>query len=156
MRNSIVAFAAALALPLHAPALPQAPAQIALERHQPVAGSWTYRAIATGSEARFADSGGMQRLAIRCNRPARVVAIVRIGVPAAAPSLSLWTSSVARRLPARFELAKTLIADLAATDPLLDALAFTRGRFATAAAGAPMLALPGSPEVARVVEDCRT
>ncbi len=156
MRKSIVAFAAALALPLTAPALSQAPAQIALERYQPIAGSWSYRAIAGGSEASFADSAAAQRLVVRCNRAARTVAIVRTAVPAAAPSLSVWTSSAARNLPARFESARTLTADLPAMDPLLDALAFTRGRFATAAAGAPMLAVAASPEVARVVEDCRT
>lgn len=156
MRKSIVALAAALALPLPVPALSQAPAQIALERYQPVAGSWSYRAIAGGSEAGFADTAGTRRLVIRCNRAARTVSIVRLAVPAAAPALSVWTSSAARGLPARFEATKVLTADVSATDPLLDALAFSRGRFATAAAGAPMLTLPASPEVARVVEDCRT
>lgn len=156
MKKSIVAFAAALALPLPAPALSQAPAPIALDRYQPVAGSWSYRTIAGGSEASFADAAGTQRLVIRCNRAARTMSLVRTAVPAAAPALSVWTSSAARSLPARFEATKTLTADVTATDPLLDALAFSRGRFATAAAGVPMLTLPAAPEVARVVEDCRT
>jgi len=39
---------------------------------------------------------------------------------------------------------------------LLDAMAFSRGRFATAASGAPMLTVPSAPEVTRVVEDCRS
>ncbi|MFP5329356.1 MAG: hypothetical protein ACLGHC_04375 [Alphaproteobacteria bacterium] len=156
MRKSIVAFAAALALPLQAPALSQAPAQIALDRYQPIAGAWSYRATAGGSEASFADSTATPRLSVRCNRAARTVSIARTGVPAAAPTLSIWTSSATRSVPSRFDATKALTADLAASDPLLDALAFTRGRFATAAAGAPMLTLPSSPEVIRVIEDCRT
>jgi hypothetical protein len=44
---------------------------------------------------------------------------------------------------------------LAATDPLLDAIAFSRGRFAVEAPGLPTLILPTWPEPARVVEECR-
>jgi hypothetical protein len=49
-----------------------------------------------------------------------------------------------------------LTADLPATDRLLDEIAFRRGRFATAAAGAPMVAVPAWPETTRVIEDCRS
>ena len=76
--------------------------------------------------------------------------------PAAAPTLTVWTSALSRTLPARFLGTKELVADLTATDPLLDAMAFSRGRFATAASGAPMLTVPSAPEVTRVVEDCRS
>jgi len=155
MSKSIVALAAALALPLQAPALSQAPARIALESYQPIAGRWSYQATAGGSEASFADSAATPRLSVRCNRAARTVSIARGGVPAAAPALTIWTSSAARSVPSRFDATKTLTADLAASDSLLDGLAFTRGRFATAAAGAPMLTVPSSPEVIRVIEDCR-
>lgn len=41
------------------------------------------------------------------------------------------------------------------TDPLLDALAFSRGRFALSRAGAAPVVLPAWAEVGRVVEDCR-
>lgn len=156
MKKSPVALAAALALPLQAPALSQAPAQIDIELYTPMTGSWSYRALAGGSEAQFSDSTRVQRLIVRCNRAARSVSIVRTAVPAAAPALSVWTDGVARNLPSRFEAAKTLTADVAATDPLLDALAFSRGRFATAAAGVPMVTVPAAPEVARVIEDCRS
>jgi hypothetical protein len=44
---------------------------------------------------------------------------------------------------------------LPATDPLLDQIAFTRGRFMLAA-GTLELILPAWPEIARVVEDCRS
>ena len=156
MTKPMFAFAAALALPLTTPALSQAPARIDLDRYPPLAGNWSFRAIAGGSESAFSDLSAGRRLVVRCNRSNRTVSIVRTGVPAAAPTLTIWTSSAARSVPARWEASQVLTADLTARDPLLDAIAFSRGRFATAAAGAPMATLPWSPEAARVIEDCRS
>jgi hypothetical protein len=123
----------------------------------PAGGTWSFRNYAGGSEAAFRDGAGVQRLAIRCNKPTRVVTLIRTGVPAAAPFLFVSTSSAARPVAARFDLpSKTLSADLAARDPLLDAIAFTRGRFATSATGAPLIVFPSWPEPSRVIEECRT
>ncbi len=150
------AFAAASALPLvSAVTSAQVPAQINLEDVQPVSGAWTYRAIAGGSEADFVDSTAVVRLEFHCDRVARKLSITRTGVPAAAPVLTVWTSSLSRSLPSAYQATKVLTATLGATNPLLDAIAFSRGRFATAASGAPMVALPSAPEIARVIEDCR-
>jgi hypothetical protein len=156
MTKSSFAFAAALALPLAAPSVAQAPARIELESVRPTSGSWSYRALQGGSSATFLAAGGVQNLVVRCNRPARTVSVVRSGVPAAAATMSIWTTSTSRSVPARYDLTKQLTADLAASDPLLDAIAYSRGRFATAATGAPMLTVPASPEAARVIEDCRS
>ena len=46
-------------------------------------------------------------------------------------------------------------ATLAADDPFLDGMIFSRGRFSVEVAGAPMLMMPSWAEPARVVEDCR-
>ena len=46
-------------------------------------------------------------------------------------------------------------AALPADDPLLDELAFSRGRFTVEATGLATLVLPAWPEPARVIEDCR-
>ena len=46
-------------------------------------------------------------------------------------------------------------AELPARDPALDAIAFSRGRFALETAGLATLYLPSWPEISRVVEDCR-
>jgi hypothetical protein len=154
MRKLSFVLAAALALPLQSPSVAQAPAPFDLESVQPIVGSWSYRTIAGGSEANFIDTA--PRLIIRCNRAARTVSIIRTGVPAATATASIWTTSTARTIPARFLATKELVADFAATDPLLDAIAFSRGRFATAASGAPLLVLPAWPETARVIEDCRS
>lgn len=48
-----------------------------------------------------------------------------------------------------------LIATLRAGDPLLDAMAFSRGRFAIEVNGLPTLYLPAWAEIGRVIEDCR-
>ena len=150
------ALAAAPALPWVPSASAQVPAQINIETVQPISGSWTYRAIAGGTEADFVDASAVVRLQLKCNRASRTVSIVRSGVAAAAPTLTVWTTSSSRTVPARFLASKELVADLASTDPLLDSIAFTRGRFATAASGAPMVALPSAPEATRVIEDCRS
>ncbi|HCY02645.1 MAG TPA: hypothetical protein DHU71_07085, partial [Erythrobacter sp.] len=56
--------------------------------------------------------------------------------------------------PAAREL-QSLTATLAANDPLLDAMAVTRGRFAVETPGLSTLYLPPWAEVSRVIEDCR-
>ena len=104
------------------------------------AGQWTYSQTASGSESRF---GSL--LAIRCERAARTVVIERVGSPQAL--LTIATSSAMQSLAAGGRVA--------ATDPLLDAIAFSRGRFLVAGGAAPVLAIPSWPEAARSIEDCR-
>jgi len=156
MKTLMFAFAAASALPLLSVASAQATAAIDLETVQPIGGAWGYRMIDGGSEADFVDAAATVRLQLRCNRAARTVSIVRPGVPAAAPTLAIWTTSLSRSVPARYLPTKDLVADLASTDALLDAIAFSRGRVATAASGAPMVAVASGPETTRVIEDCRS
>ena len=103
-------------------------------------GQWSHVATATGSEARFA-----ALLTLRCDRPTRTVTISRNGsLPAA---LSIATDSMTRALPATGRVP--------ASDPLLDAIAFSRGRFLVWGGGGPTLAVPSWPEAARSIEDCR-
>lgn len=119
-------------------------------------GRWTYAALPGGSEATFIDSTIGARLVIRCNAPLRRVSISRIGAAPAA-SLSLWTSSASRVLAGRFDPAtQRVTADLPATDSLLDAIAFSRGRIAVSMPGFAPLVVPTWPEPARAVEDCRS
>lgn len=108
-------------------------------------GSWSWRAIPGGSEALFLDGRGVQ-LAVRCSMGSRLVSLVRTGAINGAPVV-VRTSNAERTLPSA--------ATLAATDPLLDAIAFSRGRFAVEVAGAQRLIVPAWPEAARAVEDCR-
>ena len=103
-------------------------------------GQWSYVATATGSEARY---GALFEL--RCDRPTRTVSLARPGMPAAA--LTIVTDTASRTLPPSGRLS--------AFDPLLDAMAFSRGRFLVSGGTGPALAVPSWPESARAIEDCR-
>ena len=103
-------------------------------------GQWTYVASATGSEARYGT-----HITIRCDRPTRTVSIYRPNLPSA--SLTIATSELTRALPVGGRLL--------ANDPLLDAIAFSRGRFLVSSGSEPILAIPSWPEAARSIEDCR-
>ena len=48
-----------------------------------------------------------------------------------------------------------VVAELHSNDPMLDSIAFSRGRFALEVAGLETLYLPSWPEISRVIEDCR-
>lgn len=98
-------------------------------------GDWSYRRDAGGSEARFAG------FSLRCDK-GRILLARDGGGP-----LRVRTSYGERRLPAG--------AALSADDPLLDEMAFSRGRFAVDGDGAEALTIPAWPEPARVIEDCR-
>ena len=132
----------------------QAPADFS---YSPVStGSWSYRAVAGGSEANFIDATGRARMVIGCGKVTRLVTLSRIS-SAPASSLSFWTSSMSRNLSSRFDqLAGRVIAQVGASDALLDAMALSRGRFAVSMPGSPALVLPVGAEVDHVVEDCRS
>jgi hypothetical protein len=118
-------------------------------------GSWTYREITGGSEASFVDGTSTTRMIVACGKVTRLVTISRTSTAPAA-NLTFWTSSASRNLAARFDQPSgRVIVQLGGSDPLLDALVFSRGRFATMMPGTPALVLPAEPEVAHVVEDCR-
>lgn len=123
---------------------------------QPAAGSWSHVLVAGGSEAHFRDSGGTIRVILACARATRQVTVARTSA-APATAISVWTSTMSRTIPARFEPnAMRVSAQLAAYDGLLDAIAFSRGRFAVAMPGFQALVVTAAPEAARVVEDCRS
>ena len=150
-RIAFVAMAFAVAF---APAQAQVPA-VDFTDYPVSPGAWTYFAVAGGSEARFVDATGTQRMVIGCGTATRLVTISRISAAPAA-SLSFWTSSASRTLAARFDQpSQRVITQMAGTDPYLDAMAFSRGRFAVSMPGAPALVLPAGTEIAHVVEDCR-
>jgi hypothetical protein len=95
---------------------------------------------ATGSEARFGTL-----LSLQCDKPTRTVTIGRPGQTVA--TLTISTDTASRSLPPNGRIS--------AYDPLLDAIAFSRGRFIVSGGTAPTLAVPSWPEAARAIEDCR-
>ena len=126
-----------------------------LSTAKPIDGNWTYAPTKDGSEATFANPGGFPQLWVRCVRGTRKVSVAKPAT-AAAPFMSVWTSSQSRSVPASFNPATgRLSIELDASDPLLDALSNSRGRIGFTASPQPPLVLPAWPEPARVIEDCR-
>ena len=125
-------------------------------RRAPLAGgSWAYRELSTGSEAVFTDARVTRRVLVKCSRATRRVTI-SVDSPTAASSSRVSTTEAERVLPATFDAQGFQItAELGAQDPILDAIAFSRGRVAFTIAGGSALVVPAWPEIARSIEDCR-
>ena len=135
--------------PTTAVALP--PAQVDW-RHAPLAeGDWYWRTAGGNSLAVFQSPAGQAVAQVACQPAARQVLLMVAG--AAAGSMTVRTETVERELPTS-ATATAAVATLAAQDPLLDAIAFSRGRFAIEIDGRALY-LPAYPEITRAIEDCR-
>ena len=119
------------------------------------AGNWAYRETATGSEAVFTDARAIRRIVVKCSRATRRVSLSVAG-PTSASVLAVSTTDTERSLPAVFDAQGfQIVAEVGARDPVLDAIAFSRGRFAITVPGGAALIVPAWPEIARSIEDCR-
>jgi hypothetical protein len=116
-------------------------------------GTWHWRMEGARSVARF----GGDALILSCNREAAVITLIRPGAASGPVPVTIQTSTVNRTLSATAEPGPppVIALTLAARDGLLDAMAFSRGRFALETAGLPTLYVPSWTEVSRVIEDCR-
>jgi hypothetical protein len=130
-----------------APARPTEPAPLDWRDVPLTPGGWTYSSDASGSQALFGPAGSGTGFMLRCDRARGEIVLSREG--AAAAALTVGTSFGSRSLPA------VPAAALPSSDPLLDQIAFSRGRITIAAPGLPTLVIPAWPEPARVIEDCR-
>lgn len=115
-------------------------------------GRWSYEHRGNLTLAVFS---GQASFAIQCWRPLAQVSLILPGPGGGAAAIQ--TETAARTLPLADSGGEipTALATLAANDPLLDAMALSKGRFAVEAAGKPPLYLPSHAEVSRVIEDCR-
>lgn len=116
-------------------------------------GDWSY----ANGIARFGERATEARLTLSCNRAAGVVEISRAGSAVAALPMVVRTETQERSVdavPVPGEL-PSIVARIPARDSLLDAMAFSKGRFAIEVGGMPSLYVPSWPEVTRVIEDCR-
>jgi hypothetical protein len=119
-------------------------------------GDWRYAPGSGGSEARFVGPSGEPVFALRCIRASRLVELVRFGNFAGDAGMTVRSESATRTLAGMPMMDNSgLNAVLPPSDPLLDAVAFSKGRFAIEAPGAATVYLPSWPEVTRVIEDCR-
>lgn len=130
-------------------------------------GDWSYRAHAgnggVASFGRFGTGGDEPLFTMTCDRQARSILLARSGsTPESTPTrLIVRTESQTRTLPATGMRptasgsgARTT-ARLPAGDPLLDAMALSKGRFAVEVDNREPLYIPSWAEVTRVIEDCR-
>ncbi len=97
---------------------------------------------------------GQGLLDLRCDRAAGQIVLLRSGAAQGEMPVTVLTSSRTQTLTGSGDGTNVTLR-LSARDPLLDAMAFSRGRFAVEVAGLPTLYLPSWPEISRVIEDCR-
>ncbi len=120
-------------------------------------GTWTWAMTGGRSTASFGQPGQTPLAMLSCDPAKRQVLLARAGAAPTAVPLAVATTSQRRPLLSDPDRGGNgwLVVVLPARDALLDAIAFSRGRFALEAAGLETLYLPSYPEISRVVQDCR-
>ena len=114
-------------------------------------GEWRYSKQGSATVGRF-ENGGRALVTLTCDRMSRQVRLTGI---AAAPA-TIRTTTLTRVLASTADAGEAVpMLFFAANDPMLDAIAFSRGRFVIEQAGQPALVLPPHAEIGRVIEDCR-
>lgn len=120
-------------------------------------GDWYYRSGGGTTRALFGSANADARFAITCYPARRSITLARAGTANGTVPMRIFTEFRNRSLDAvpSTDGAPSLIATLPASDPILDAMAFSKGRFAVETGNQEPLYLPSWPEVTRVIEDCR-
>jgi hypothetical protein len=146
--------------PAPPPAMPAAPPQQDWRDVPLTPGGWSWRGgQGQSSIAQFGVAGQPAIFALRCDMATRNIVVSRGGALAGPQAAMLFTTSFGA-----FTLTAgngggqppAIVAQAASRDPHLDQIAFSRGRFLVDVAGQARLILPAWPEVARVIEDCRS
>lgn len=113
-------------------------------------GDWSYRQ----GRATYTSPQGGAIFTMACDRSAGRITLLRAGVAGERTTMRIFTETASRSLDSAGGTAG-VNASLTARDPLLDAMAFSKGRFAVEVPNAQTLYLPSWIEVSRVIEDCR-
>ncbi len=119
-------------------------------RDQPrTPGDWRWRSEGGRSVASYGTV-----FAIACDTGQRVLTI-ELAAPVTANQIIVFATTSLRRALSVSAQGEKAVTSLASSDPLIDAMAFSRGRFMVEAGDTPPLYLPSWPEISRVAEDCR-
>jgi hypothetical protein len=120
-------------------------------------GDWVYRQDARGSIALYGVPGSDATLTLRCDRAAAQIFLSKRDAAGTAAAITVRTSTTLRTLAAQPTggTQPYIAVSLSPRDALLDAMAFSRGRFIVEQPGQPSLVVPAWAEFGRVVEDCR-
>ena len=116
-------------------------------------GDWRWRSAGGDSHAEFRSPAGELLIQFTCTADRDVTLAIANRWPGAS-GVQVRTETQDRLL-ATDAREGWVEARLAAQDNLLDAIAFSRGRFALEVRGGQALYVPSYPEITRVVEDCR-
>lgn len=119
------------------------------------AGVWRYSKQVRYTEAVFIGAGNLPLARLRCltESPTINLSLRDSGNPR--PTVTIRTQTASRALPGGGSAGGEMLVALSPNDPLLDAMAFARGRFAIETEGSEPLYPPSWAEVSRVIEDCR-
>lgn len=120
-------------------------------------GSWGYEDRGSLKLAVFTTPTRGTAFAIQCLEPSRQIWLIMAGQSVASPTMQVRTETTTRAIAAQISIGElsNVTAMLRGDDPLLDAMALSKGRFAVETEGLPPLILPSWAEVSRVIEDCR-
>jgi len=138
--------AAPAPVPVIAPPPPQAPADWRDRPYTP--GAWHY----ADRTASYRTEGAQPLLVMRCDVATRTIIL---SIAGNVPSITLRTSYAERTLPAVPGPDGNSRISFAASDPALDQIAFSRGRFSLSGPGLAEIDIPAWAEPSRVIEDCR-
>jgi hypothetical protein len=119
-------------------------------------GSWVYRRDDRGSIALYGVTGSDALVTLRCDKGRGRVYLSRAAL--AGDTMTVRTSATSKTVtmqPTGSQPAY-VAAEMLPTDPLLDAMAFSRGRIALELPKTINVAIPVWSEIGRVVEDCRS
>jgi hypothetical protein len=119
-------------------------------------GSWVYRRDDRGSIALYGPAGADALVTLRCDKGRNSLFLSRAG--SAGGQLTVRTSSTSKTLAVQPTggTPAYVAAALTPTDPILDAMAYSRGRIALEVNGTQNVAIPVWSEIGRVIEDCRS
>ena len=120
-------------------------------------GAWRYEISAGGPTAVFIGSQGRGDFVMSCDQAGGPIRFWRAGTSTAPRTMTIRTETATRSLQVvqAEDTNPYLTTSIAGADPLLDAMALSKGRFAIEIEGQPPLYLPAWAEVSRVIEDCR-
>ena len=119
------------------------------------AGSWVYRRDDRGSISLYGAPNADALVTLRCDKGRRTIFLSRAG--SAGSAITVRTSASMKSIAAQPTGGKPsyIASEIAPTDPILDAMAYSRGRIAIEASPLLNIAIPVWSEIGRVVEDCR-
>lgn len=152
--------AAACSTPAPVPAPRPAPVpQAAVPPKPVVAADWRDRPYTPGGwhyadhVATYGPENAPTLFALRCDLDHRLIIL---SVAGSVPTLTIRTSYAERDWPAHPGAGGRSQISFMPTDPQLDQIAFSRGRFSVSGPGLPEIDIPAWAEPSRVIEDCRS